>query len=368
MKSARFKIGALGFGLIGALVIMELALRVMGLGFGSSPMEPDPFLHHVHPKNYTFRQQHPSRELGGFDTHYNAEGRVFGGPSSKAGAASPSAASCRVALMGDSFTEGGQVPYEASFAGLLDSAGLGRCEVRNYGVRSYSPVIYLVQWDRDVRTWRPTNVFLLLFGNDVREDVNYLSTAVSGSDGWPIAIEGPRNGWLVSQLRRSYVARFGRMAAMQILWAWQHYGEEQWTIGGVVEENPEWGGPTPGLILELNERVRADGAQLVVMAVPSRYRLMGDGTINVVGDFHHTIKTWTREHGVEFLDLYTPFERASKAGIPLFFRQDIHFSGEGHQLTAAVIARAFPQLFAKGDAIDGPAVQAVFGNGAGARR
>ncbi len=53
-------------------------------------------------------------------------------------------------------------------------------------------------------------------------------------------------------------------------------------------------------------------------------------------------------HGIEFLDLFTPFEKASKAGIALFFRQDIHFSREGHALMAAVMAHAYPHLFSKG--------------------
>jgi hypothetical protein len=362
MSNTRFRIVALGMGSLMAFVLVEIALRFMGLGFGSSPMEPDPVLHHVHPKSYAFRQQHPSGELGGFDTFYNAEGRVFAGPGRELPApATPPG--CRVALMGDSFTEGGQVPYEASFAGLLEAAGLGACEVRNYGVRSYSPAIYLVQWQHVVRAWQPTHVFVLLFGNDVREDVTYLQTAVTGSDGFPTAIQGPSNGWLVSQLRRSYVARFGRMVYTQITWAWDHYGEEQWTTWGVIEENPEWGGPTPGLILEFSRRVRADGANLVVMAVPSRYRLMGDGKIAVSGDFHRTVQQWTTSQGLPFLDLYSPFERASKTGIPLFFRQDIHFSPEGHTLTAAIVAHAHPELFPGGKAISSPAVQAAFADG-----
>jgi lysophospholipase L1-like esterase len=358
MASVRQKLGAVLVGLVMATLVMELGLRVLGLGFGSSPMEPDPFLHHVHPRNYTFRQQHPSGELGGFDLHYNDERRVFAGPGAPAPPASPTG--CRVAIMGDSFTEGGQVPYEASFAGLLDRAARGACEVRNYGVRSYSPAIYLVQWTREVQPWQPTHVFLLLFGNDVREDVNYMATSIRDRDGWPTAIQGPDDGWLFSQLRKSYVARFARLIYMQVTWAWSHYGQEQWTIGGVVEEDPEWGGPTPGLIQELARRVKADGAELMVMAVPSRYRLMGDGRIKPAGDFHQTIKGWTQAQGIPFLDLYSPFERASKAGVPLFYLQDIHFNGEGHTLTAAAIARSAPQVFPQWQSISSRAVQAAF--------
>lgn len=357
VRRIRYKLGALLLGVVISVAVMEIVLRMLGLGFGSSPMEPDSFLDHVHPRNYSFRQLHPSRELGGFDTYYNAEGRVFSGHETERASPAPP---CRIAIMGDSFTEGGQVPFEESWAGRLDAAARGTCDVRNYGVRSYSPAIYLVQWTREVRLWKPTHAFVLLFGNDVREDINYLRAADIDSNGWPTAIHGPSGDWFFSQLRRFYVARFGRMVYTQIAWAWEHYGEEQWTIGGVVEENPEWPGKTAGLVAELNNRVRADGAQLVVMAVPSRYRLMGDGKIKVVGDFHQSAKAWAEASRVSFLDLYSPFERASRTGIPLFFLQDIHFNGEGHTLTSAAIARAFPQLFTHWREISSPSVRAAF--------
>ena len=71
-----FRLAAPGLGLLVAFVIVEIGLRAAGMGFGNSPMEPDPVLHHVHPKNYSFIQQHPSGELGGFEIQYNADGRV----------------------------------------------------------------------------------------------------------------------------------------------------------------------------------------------------------------------------------------------------------------------------------------------------
>lgn len=339
----RFKLAALTLGLMAALLGAELMLRAANMGFGNSPMEPDAFLHHVHPRNYRFVQQHPSGELGGFEIEYNAEGRVFagGGQITPAGPARP----CRVALMGDSFTEGGQVPFAQTFAGLLENAAGEKCEVRNYGVRSYSPAIYLVQWTRDVQPWQPDVVFLLLFGNDVREDFNYLQVSVRDARGFPTAIQGPDDGWAMAQLRRSYVARFARMVSLRALWMWENYGQEQWTVGGIAEENPDWGGETPGLVTEIDRRVRAAGSRLVVMAVPSRYRLMGDGKITVTGDFHQTVRDFTRQNGIEFLDLFEPFERASRAAVPLFFLKDIHFSAEGHRLTAATIARTYPEYF-----------------------
>ena len=304
-----FRLAALTLSLLVAFILAEAGLRIAGMGFGNSPMEPDAFLHHVHPKNYTFVQQHPSGELGGFRIDYNAEGRVVrsntgSGPQDL----EPSSPPCRVALMGDSFTEGGQVPFPESFAGKLEQAAGEKCAVRNYGVRSYSPAIYLVQYTRVIRPWKPHHVFVLLFGNDLREDVTYMSTSVRDAAGFPTAIQGPSDGWLFSLLRQLYVARFARAASQRLLWAYEHKDEAKWTVGGVVEENPDWSELTANLVLELNRRVREDGGQLIVMAVPSRYRLMGDGSVPVAAeDFHHKVMTWAQANGLQFLDLDAPF-------------------------------------------------------------
>jgi hypothetical protein len=351
------KLCALAFGLLLGLILVEAGLRATGMGFGNSPMEPDPYLHHVHPRNYRFIQQHPSGELGGFEIRYNAEGRVDSGEPVMPRA---SAAACRVAFMGDSFTEAGQVPYRVSFAGVLEKAAAVQCDVRNYGVRSYSPAIYLVQWTRELRPWKPTHVFLLLFGNDVREDVTYMRSAVVDAQGWPTAIEGPSDGWLVSQLRTSYTARFARMLFMRAQWAWQFRGQEHTIVGGVVEENPDLPRLSTELILEMNRRVRADGAKLIVMVVPSRYRLMGDGSVDVKEDFHQKVKIWARANDVEFLDLYDPFARGSRSDVQLFFKQDIHFTEEGHALAAAAIGRGFPELFPGWKDIDSRSVQLAY--------
>lgn len=357
-----YRVTALVFGLVLAFAGVEIALRAAGMGFGNSPMEPDPYLHHVHPRNYSFVQQHPSGELGGFEIEYNEEGRVFRG--SAYDTREDPNLPCRVAFMGDSFTEAGQVPFAASFVGLLEDAARGTCTVRNYGVRSYSPAIYLVQWTREVRKWNPTHVFVLLFGNDVREDVTYMNSAVVDEDGWPTAIQGPSDGWLVSQLRRSYTARFARMVWMRLDWAWRFRGQEHTIVNGVVEENPDLPELSTNLLLELNRRVRADGARLVVMVVPSRYRLMGDGSVVVEEDFHQKVKRWAGEHDIEFLDLYDKFEQGSRPDVELFFRQDIHFTEEGHALTAAVIARAFPDLFKGWRQITSRSVRLAYGDDA----
>ena len=338
----RYRLAAVGGSLLLSITLVEAALRLMNLGLGNSPIESDTYLHHVHPRSYQFVQQHPSGELGGFAITYDAERRVVRNtplPTAR------TPADCRIAFVGDSFTEAGQVRYEASFAGILESRAHGTCEVRNYGVRSYSPAIYLVQWEREIRSWQPTHIFVLLFGNDINDDRIYLQSAALDADGYPVAIQGPKGGWLTAQLRRSYIARYMRSVMLKREWAEAHRGQPVWTVGGQAEENPDWHEQSARLVLELHRRVSNAGAQLVLMAVPSRYRLMGDGTVPVGElDFHEKIRRWALLNGIHFLPLAGAFE-AKRHGPPLYFVEDIHFTEAGHRIVADVITHAFSDLF-----------------------
>ena len=338
----RYRVAAIAVSLALSLVAIEGALRVMNLGLGNSPIETDPFLHHVHPRNYSFVQQHPSEELGGFTIRYDAERRVVGErPAPRPAGGTP----CRIAFMGDSFTEAGQVRYEASFAAILQQRAPERCEVRNYGVRSYSPAIYLVQWAREVSAWQPTHVFVLLFGNDVSDDRTYLQSASLDASGYPTAIRGPDGGWLTAQLRRLYLARYIRATTLKWQWRREHQGQPIWTVGGQAEENPDWTDPSAGLVLELQRRVASSGAQFVLMTVPSRYRLMGDGTVPVGElDFHEKVRRWSGAHDIRFLPLAPTFDAAGRDAHP-YFLADIHFTEAGHRLAADAITNAFPELF-----------------------
>jgi hypothetical protein len=358
--TARQKIGAVVVGLALAFVGLEVALRVLNLGYGSSPEESDPYLHHVHPANYAFVQREPDGAYGGYEVEYNAERRIYRGRTAPAIVPPASAASCRVAIMGDSFAEGLGVPFAQSYAGLLQWAARDRCTVRDYGTRSYSPAIYLVQWTRVVSPWKPTHVFLMIYSNDVSDDRTYLASAALGPDGFPTAIRGPRGGWLTSQLRKLYVARVVRSLSLQLTWAWRHRHEDKLKIGGVVEENPRWASPTTDLVLELNRRVRASGSHLVLTVVPSRYKLMGAGDPGIRRDLHDRVKAWAQSNDIEFVDLEQAFARARAAGVALFFRRDIHFTAEGHALTASVIGRAHPELFSRWASIQSRAVAAAF--------
>jgi len=46
-------------GSIIGLVIVEIMLRILGIGYGNAPLINDPVFHHIHPKSYSFKSHDP---------------------------------------------------------------------------------------------------------------------------------------------------------------------------------------------------------------------------------------------------------------------------------------------------------------------
>ena len=76
----------------------------------------------------------------------------------------------RIALVGDSFTEGWMTPRIAAYPRVLESALGPKCEIMNFGLANRSPLRYLALYDQIVRKYHPDVVFVCLYRNDIAED------------------------------------------------------------------------------------------------------------------------------------------------------------------------------------------------------
>src|SRR5689334_20601063 len=56
------------------LAIMEVALRILGIGYGNTPIVGHPIFHHWHPASYKCLAWGPHNQWGGFDLEFNADG------------------------------------------------------------------------------------------------------------------------------------------------------------------------------------------------------------------------------------------------------------------------------------------------------
>ena len=287
---------------------------------------------------YRFLSHTPSGEYGGHHVYYDQYGLV----SDPKGGASKET-NCRIAFLGDSFTEAGQVAYKKSFVGLLDFAT--NCTVRNYGVSSYSPIFYYLQWKHSVSLWKPNIVIVQIYSNDMKSDDMYFRQARFSADGKPVAIPGPSGGWFVKQLRKSYVLRLLRKAQLTIEWVLSNWGERKNIVGDFVEENPDISEVSSNMLILLNQEVIDSGAELTLFAVPSNFRLTNQDRTFTELEFADKWKAWASSKEIKYIDLVRPFEKAILRGERPFFESDMHFNVEGHAIVAGAIRRTYQTVF-----------------------
>ncbi len=322
------------------LIVVEIALRVLGIGYGNSPVNPDAMLHHVHPKNYSFTSYSSANEFGGHEVIFDEEGKVVPRHGMNAGQSRNRPV---IAFLGDSFVESLQVPWNSSFIGCLQSRIPG-IEMQNYGVSSYSPSLHYLLAKNILlkRQPLPAKAVILLYSNDVADDINYLKSGIfEGQE--LIAVNGGTSSWTVQLLRKSYLVRLLRKVAITLEYAWQHKDDPQNTVkqgevGGFIEENPDWEGTSSADYLEKTVRLlEASGIKTFVTAVPSKFRYFNDGVEGL--EFSEKIEQWAAKRQISFISLTAPFKQwRAQGGGQLFFEKDIHFNTTGHQLAAKVIA------------------------------
>lgn len=332
--------------LFGLCIVIEIVLRVAKIGYGSAPLENSPVFHHVHPKNYTYLS-------------YSAQGE-FSIPAyfdNQSFAANPTkvlddslAARLRIAFFGDSFTESTCIAYDSSFVGI--TANKTDYFAINYGVSSYSSQLSYLQWKYHAKpVFNPDIVFLLLYSNDIRDDLGYQKTARYDAQNELIAIDGGYTPDYIKLLRKIYLIRLIRKTynvwkAKQEWEAQQmaNYSTPQKMIGDMVEENPTLDSTiTASYILKLQQETKAMNKTFVLMAVPSKHnnlkRIFNDST-----EFSRKCEKWAKKNEITYLDLVTPFENYTKAtNKNLFFNADIHCNGMGQYLIGQEILKFLAQ-------------------------
>lgn len=318
-----------------SLFLAEGVLRLLGVGYGNGPIDPDPVLHHANPKDYQFMVHTPSKEYGGHIIYYDHDGYRFNPNNSKAKLDSEKTR--RIAFMGDSFTAASQETWEDSYVGIVEKQLKPSVEVKNYGVSSYSPVLYVLQWKGDVAKFKPTDVVVQIFSNDISDDESYYKAAQK-LNGKVVAVPGGDAGGVSRFFRQSYLLRFLRKTQLQLQWALKNKSSEYvqpMTVGGVLEETRPITDLTSESVLELRKLVHDSGARFHLMVIPSKARSRSPEII-YKDILYDNWLVWASSHRVELVDLKTAFEQASNKR-NLFFDQDIHLTVSGNKLVAEVL-------------------------------
>ena len=106
-------------------------------------------------------------------------------------------------------------------------------------------------------------------------------------------------------------------------------------------------------VIELRQRLAADGIQLLVVVVPDKSRIAAAhlGTLHRPAAFDDRVKQWTdplAQAGVNVLDLSAALGTLQRQGEPAFLRTDSHWTEAGAETAAALVAQRIRALGALG--------------------
>jgi len=323
--------------LIFALILAELLLRLMGVGYGNSPMESHPRLHHLHPTNYSYIVHDPAGEYGGHRIYLDHEGYRVPDPDIEVSKSTPTRT---IAFMGDSFTEGNEIAWKDSFIGLIQKENPS-IAVRNFGVSSYSPIQYLAQTRKELIELKPTDVVMQLYSNDFDSDHEYLVKADSRDLDKLQAINGDGKKMVIALLRHSYLARLIRKIQLQVDFYINAptepppFPEEALYFDELALKRRQL---TYTAILKIRDEVNQQGAKFYLMLIPNKGLAM-KGQCCKTDRLYQEVANFAKENKINMIQLDIAFEQ-SKNQRTLFFPRDIHLTKDGNIELAASISQS----------------------------
>ena len=272
----------------------------------------------------------------------------------------------RVALVGDSFIEALQVPYNASagedLAAELTASG-NPTEVYRFAISGAPMSQYLQMIEHAVAPYRPDWVVVLVVHNDFDESYKFKPGRYTSSflklrvEEGKVVGEIPPAPWrpeAIEWLRQTATARF-------FLYRWQVRPEilvnlllppahaeiaANSDIGAILADRPGVEAVTDYLFARMDAAVRAIGAHLLLAMDGDRYAIYRGADSPALELNRIAAETAARRH-IPFVDLEPVFEADWRQKHRRFdFDADSHWNEHGHAVAAAAIAERLRTLAA----------------------
>jgi len=284
----------------------------------------------------------------------------------------------RILVLGDSFTEGLQVPVEDTFCKVLEielNRTEKKFEVINAGFPGVGTDYELLFMRREGWKYRPDLVILSFFGNDIYD--NYRSKSVLQNETGPVAYEKrgvianlkgflAENSCAYNYLGYTLPKRLPRVARVlmkigllseQPIDDAQGGGHLQYVVFHKKygpETEKAWR-VTEVLVLQLKKAVASCGGRLAVISIPFREQVENElwkGILSRPGmkerawDLNkpdHMLSGFLRDAGIPFLPLVSYFRQAAEQS-QLYHPvdkhgRDGHWNKAGHHLAGHIICR-----------------------------
>jgi GDSL-like Lipase/Acylhydrolase family len=265
----------------------------------------------------------------------------------------------RIAVVGDSFVESLQVPYDRSFAELL-AHQRGGAEAYRFAISGAPMSQYLHMIEREVARYRPDWLIVLLVHNDFDESFRFKAGRYTSSfrklkvEGDQVVAEIPPEPWrpgITEWLRRTATARF-------FLYRWQVRPEAivnlllpkaradapyaaNVEIDGVLAERQHIIAATDYLVERMSVRARDMGAKLILAMDGDRSAIYAGLPTSKALELNRIAADAAARHHVPFVDLHGAFAADWARNHRRFeFQSDAHWNEYGHAVVARSLAAA----------------------------
>lgn len=282
----------------------------------------------------------------------------------------------RIAVIGDSFVEAFQVPYDRSFAEQLEArvGEAGRAaEVFRFGISGAPLSQYLHMLEREVLAYRPDKVIVLLVHNDFDESFRFVAGRYTSSYRKLVVEDGQVTGFVEPTAYRGTYEPLVQSATYRYLKMRQGLslaGLRALVLGGgkdyaaniPVEEvlalRPEIEVAVDHVMERFAALAEAHGFEILFLMDADReaiYGLRNEDRENGVLALNDLAGAAAARHGLPFIDLHPLFKADyERHGKRFDYPRDSHWNQHAHDLAARVLGERLlrqPQT-ARADTVD----------------
>lgn len=297
----------------------------------------------------------------------------------------------RVVLLGDSFIEALQVPFEESISAQLEDKlthQAGGTEVINFGVSATGTARHYLALREYGLQYKPDVVLAFFVGNDIGDNSrriqarSYVPYPQTTSDGklahdeagrllfTPFADENSRFAF-INNLLKNYLKSYrlireaidNSSGLPRLLSAMRLKAPNEGNIAAGdnfgfyeiyrIEQKPVWAEAwrvTEQLLVELRNLTESNGARFAVVLVPGAWEVypqLWDSVRSDIPGMRHAaldleqpskrLATFLTAHGITVITLLPEFRKRAGNSGALYVQSDAHWTAEGHRLAADLL-------------------------------
>lgn len=263
----------------------------------------------------------------------------------------------RLLVLGDSFIEGKQVADDAVLTAVMTEMSRERVtplEVINLGVSGVGTAREIHLWEKLGQSLQPDIVVLGFYPNDVRNNAERGEFALE--EGRVVLRIEPKSPRLLARVR----AWLGARSHLFILIRSGQNALDEWLDPPTAIESEDVFAREPdervrrgwemtrALLDDLAQKVRAAGARLVLVLIPTRFQVddalwsahaaalgIEPATCDLLIP-NRVLAEWGEARGVRVVDLLEGF-RARNTANSFYYAGDAHWNAAGHRLAAQLI-------------------------------